>query len=150
VPSCGDCNRRKEDAPQDKSENTLHPYFHDLDDVRWLGAEVVQDAPPSVKYLVLPQDGWDDALKARANGHLDVFGLRTIYSVEAAQEMTEIRRLLRGLSKGGGKAAVRQHLLMEANSREAARKNSWRTALYFALAESDWFCSEGLLRLEPT
>jgi hypothetical protein len=44
---------------------------------------------------------------------------------------------------------VQEHLLDEATSREAATKNSWRTALYFALAESE-FCAEGFLLLSET
>lgn len=150
VPSCGDCNRRKEDVSQDASENTLHPYFHNLDGTRWLRAEVVQGTPPSVRYIVVRQVGWDDELTRRANTHLDVYGLRRLYSVEAAQEMTEIRRHLETLGAKGGKDAVREHLLYVARSREAATRNSWRTALYFALAESDWFCAEGFLLLSDT
>jgi pilus assembly protein CpaF len=38
----------------------------------------------------------------------------------------------------------------EAQTREAATKNSWRTALYFAMAESEWFCAEGFLLLSET
>ncbi len=145
VPSCSDCNRKKENAQQDDSENTLHPYFHDIDGSRWLHAEVIQNKPPAIRYVVVPQTGWSASTISRANNHLNVFGLRKAYSVDAAQEMTEIRQRLVKLRSDSGPDGVRRHLVEEARSREAAAKNSWRTALYYGLAQSDWFCSEGVL-----
>ena len=51
--------------------------------------------------------------------------------------------LLRQDFDNGGAAAVRVELEYQWESRQANRVNSWQTATYEALAESDWFCDGG-------
>ena len=44
-----------------------------------------------------------------------------------------------------GPIAVREQLLDYADSSEHVHLNSWQTALYRALASSEWYCTEGLI-----
>jgi 5-methylcytosine-specific restriction endonuclease McrA len=40
VPSCKDCNHAKQGRPNTAEEQTLHPYFDDVENDLWLSAEV--------------------------------------------------------------------------------------------------------------
>lgn len=142
VPSCSDCNVTKARHRDDDAENTLHPYFHVLDNERWLAARVVEGEPPVIEYFVDKPSKWPEALAERARTHLRVFDLYARYSVEAARELSEVAQRLLDLRGAGGVDALRSHLRGEAESRLAVRANFWRTAFYYALAESDWFVSE--------
>jgi hypothetical protein len=60
--------------------------------------------------------------------------------------MAEIRFNLGQVAKARGVEGLRAFLADQARTRALAARNSWMTALYTALAESDWFCSEGYAR----
>ena len=62
---------------------------------------------------------------------------------QAASELADISFGLMEVGQTGGGAAVRSHLHGEFASRYARDTNSWKTALYEGLYESDWFCNEG-------
>jgi len=58
VPTCSDCNRLKRDRrPHNEEDQTIHPYFDDFEDGRWLEAEVVENTPPAVRFYVQPRLG---------------------------------------------------------------------------------------------
>jgi 5-methylcytosine-specific restriction endonuclease McrA len=144
VPACGPCNHVKStDAPVSSDGQTLHPYYDDVESDSWLKAEVVQSAPAAVRFLSDPPATWDPSLSARVSNHFSTFRLGSLYSAQAAHEITNIRYHLKQLLAGNGMSAVRQHLEEQANSRADAHTNSWQTAMYAALATSDWFCAGG-------
>jgi len=144
VPSCQDCNKAKgSTVPSSPEDGTLHPYFDDIDTHRWLTAAVAETTPAAVLFNIARPAGWDDILFARVRNHFKVFNLASLYSGHAAEELANIRDYISSLHTSAGPEAVKQHLRDQADSREAARRNSWQTALYRALETSDWYCSGG-------
>ena len=144
VPACADCNKTKLAVlPGNANEETLHPYFDDIDNDRWLVAEVIQEQPAALRFFVEGPDHWNDVLQARVEGHFRTFDLGTLYSSEAADELECIRHQLRSMYNAGGIELVRTELRDRAESCQYARRNGWRTATYRALADSEWFCDGG-------
>jgi len=70
-------------------------------------------------------------------------GLGELYAAQAASEMADISYSLEEVGNTAGSAGVRAHLDAQFRSRMARDANSWRTALYEGLRDSEWFCVEG-------
>ncbi len=146
VPACLDCNKGKlAKFAQSAEEQTLHPYFDDLGNERWLVVDVLETEPPSIAFRVKPSAEWSPVLAARVRHHFKVMGLAELYAAQAASELADISFNLGELSKTGGPTSVRTHLYGEFASRYARDPNSWKTALYEGLCVSDWFCKQGHL-----
>lgn len=144
VPSCMDCNKAKLALVALTAEQqTLHPYFDDLGDERWLVADIQEATPPAIKYRVRPPAGWTPVLAERVKYHYKVMGLGVLYAAQAASELADISHALVKLGNSSGSVAVRSHLYDEFTSRQARDINSWKTALYEGLCVSNWFCTEG-------
>jgi hypothetical protein len=144
VPACSDCNKAKLAAiPRCATEVALHPYFDDIDDHRWLRAEVIASDPAALVFRVEPTAAWNDVLQRRVQHHFRAFGLAELYATEAAEELLHIRFQLQELSRLAGPHAVRSQLQDDATSCAHARPNGWRAASYEAWAASDWFCDGG-------
>ena len=144
VPACGDCNKSKlASVPANANEETLHPYFDDIDGDRWLAAEVVLARPAALRFFVEAPAHWSARLRSRVERHFQTFGLGRLYSSEAADELLNIRHQLRTMHERGGVALVQLELRERAKSCQQARRNGWRTAMYQAFADSDWFCDGG-------
>jgi hypothetical protein len=146
VPSCSDCNKAKLDRhPRTETERTLHPYFDDVRGDLWLKAQVVEQQPAALLFSAEGPPSWGSVLQSRVKTHFEVFGLRSLYGSQAAQELSSIRRYLTKLLVDGGSAEVQTYLLDQAESRRHHEVNDWRTASYAAMAASGWFCNGGLL-----
>lgn len=144
VPACSDCNKSKLDRqPADASDQTLHPYFDDVDGVSWLVAEVRESSPPAAVFLVRLPANVDATTAARLRTHFETFGLGELYAAQAGSEMVSIRFALAEAAAARGMEGVQALLAYQARTRALAARNSWVAALYTALAESVWFCSEG-------
>lgn len=144
VPSCKDCNRAKlASLPTQANEETLHPYFDDIDSDRWLFASVQTTAPASLTFFVDPPDHWDATLAARMLLHFETLGLGELYAAQGADELLNVRHQLRTIHDSGGAETVRNELLARAESARAVRINGWRVSAFEAFAESDWFCDGG-------
>ncbi|MFS2324056.1 hypothetical protein U2P60_01210 [Brucella sp. H1_1004] len=141
VPACNACNKAKLDAqPKTAEEQTLHPYFDFVDDERWLFASVVNTSPASLLFYALPPSTWPDVKRDRVMNHFRIFGLGSLYASHSGVELTLIRYALQKLASI---EVVRNELIVRMESARDAQLNSWQTAMYSALAESDWFCSGG-------
>jgi hypothetical protein len=144
VGSCGDCNKLKLAAvPSCASDALLHPYFDAASDRQWLSARVVVGPMAAVTFYVLQVAEFDASLNARIAHQFRVLGLAKLYSSQAAREMAGIRANLMRHRDSGGAAAVRLELRHQFESRQASQINSWQTATYQALSQSDWFCDGG-------
>ncbi len=144
VPSCSDCNKAKlAGFPQQASDVCLHPYYDNVDEHRWLFAEVVQSHPASLRFFVNPPQDFDNLLQTRLLNHFDRLRLGRLYAAQAAEELLNIRYLLRMVFDADGRDGVRVHLADEANSRFQGRLNGWSAAAYHAWWSNDWFCDEG-------
>ncbi|UIF88920.1 HNH endonuclease [Cupriavidus sp. UYPR2.512] len=144
VPACSDCNKRKlASAPAQAEEQTLHPYFDNLGDERWLVAAIEASTPPTVSFFVQASSEWDAVLTARVRRHFEVMGLAPLYAAQAASEMADISYALEEVGQAAGPTGIRAHLDAQFRSRHARDRNSWKTALYEGLRDSAWFCGEG-------
>ena len=151
VPSCRDCNAAKlSTVPKAIGEQTIHPYFDDVTGARWLHAIVAESDPPVILYEVRLPEGWSQVTGDRLRRHMTVFKLAAFFTLYAGEELSQIAPELEDLHGKGGPSAVRQELLTMAHNRELIHRNSWQTAMYFGVAESEWFCADGLYLLRPT
>ena len=126
-------------------EETLHPYFDDIEDELWLRAAIVQTIPSALRFFVVSPVERDPVLAERTRRHFKMFDLASLYASQGAQELQNIKHYLINLLNRAGADGVRSHLIEIGGSCEIARKNSWQTAAYNAWAESDWFCDGGFV-----
>ncbi|WP_325918568.1 HNH endonuclease [Pseudomonas frederiksbergensis] len=150
VPACSDCNKRKLAGVAARAEDqTLHPYYDDLGTERWLIAKIIPSSPPAVAFTIRPPAVWSEVLTARANHHFEVLGLPELYAAQAASEMADISYSLEELGEATGPTGIGQHLDQQFRTRFWRDRNSWRTALYEGLRDSEWFCNEGYRQIRP-
>ncbi|WP_225797783.1 hypothetical protein [Streptomyces aculeolatus] len=159
LPICSDCNFAKSDsAPTCYEEQTLHPYFDDIDEDRWLKARLITslddgsayeamplDRPASwvIEFYVDPPFSWDSRLAGRVRHHFETFNLAQLFEDQAADELPGIELSIEEVFRDGGALGVSEYMAGLARSRARLHKNSWMVALYEALAAHDWFCSGG-------
>lgn len=148
VPSCKDCNSGKlADFTTAEEKQSLHPYFdHDqYVDEQWLFAVVVQSSPVTIRFFVKVPDHWTDTSKSRVDAHFKAYELDIRYAIEAGDQLAGLRGVLARYHEINGTEAVKQHLSVEADSYFQLHKNSWQTAMFQSLANSDWYCNGGFL-----
>ena len=144
LPACTDCNKAKLAAvPKCASEQSLNPYYDNIENDVWLQAKFDAKKSLVVKFSVVKPKAWPALLAMRVRHHFSEFHLGQMYSEQAALELEDIKTRLTKLLNDCGPNDVRDHLLEEAEGRGAANKNSWRAALYRMLAANKWFCREG-------
>lgn len=142
VPACSDCNKAKLDTqPKTASTQTLHPYFDNVDEEKWLFADVIESQPASLRFYPDPPARWPTIMQERVHHHFSIFGLGALYASHSGEELTNIQYGLQRIAERGTAEQIRSELRRQAKSAEAANINSWRTAMYYALSESDWFCA---------
>jgi hypothetical protein len=146
VPSCKDCNTGKSTAVAITPEaQCLHPYYDQQHYVneQWLFAVVEHNTPANIRYFVAPPQHWDNISKARVQSHFNDFKLAGRYSKEASNQLSCLRDTLTAYIQLLGTGGVKQHLGFEAQSNFNQHRNSWQTAMFQALAASDWYCNGG-------
>ncbi|EEX36508.1 putative Restriction endonuclease [Vibrio metschnikovii] len=145
VPACSDCNRGKnEGVATDQKSQVIHPYFdHKLFNEQWLYASVKQTSPASVTFYVSPPDNWHQIDKDRVKAHFDDFKLATRFSVQVATELAPLKYELKKVYDISSKVGVRDFLNSKKDASACVHLNWWRTAMYQALASSDWYCNGG-------
>lgn len=144
IPACNNCNKLKlANAPASQSEEALHPYFDNIEDDKWLHAEVSICAPAALRFYVRSPNNWSQVLSDRVGLHFRTLCLANLYAAEAAEELLNIRHQLESIYAGSGLAGVRAELQARAESASAARLNGWRAVTFESFAVSDWFCGGG-------
>ncbi|RJG50590.1 HNH endonuclease [Motilimonas pumila] len=146
VPSCADCNKGKSAGiATSKNEQCLHPYFdqgHFIND-QWLFAEVIHSSPATISYFVQAPGHWNASDQARVNSHFDDFKLANRFSIQAGDEISNLRGELDIDFQISQQAGVEQALRKKYAGASLQHTNSWKTAMYQALAASAWYCSGG-------
>ena len=146
IPSCLDCNKEKHsDIARAEAEQCLHPYFdhqHFIDH-QWLFAGVTQTSPASICFYVEPPAHWDQVSQERVKTHFNDFKLSGRFSIEASNQLANLRYTLIQHHAQFGLYGVKNHLAIEAASHLIHHRNSWQTAMFQALAASDWYCDGG-------
>jgi hypothetical protein len=122
----------------------LHPYFDNVEDEIWLKAELIHDNPIGFKFFVTDPQNWDELKIKRVKHHFKLFELGPLYSLYAGEELTMLHSLLVNIFDKIGAQGLKSQLLDFKNSSEKVYLNSWQTAMYRALANSEWFCNEGI------
>lgn len=144
IPACSDCNHIKTaTSPLVADQETLHPYFDNIDDDVWLSAIIDEEAYPLVNFFVLPPPHWSAILSMRVCYHFRVFGLKSLYAKQAINQLAGVRHEVDWIFKHEGSAGVREHLELRAESWASHRRNYWTTALFRSLAGSEWYCAGG-------
>lgn len=144
VPSCFDCNKIKlAKLPNLSSEETLHPYYDNVENIEWLRATVIQGTPPSVRFSANPPDYIPNLLSQRIVYHFTSLELKKLYAIQAGSELRQINLILIKRFENEGALGVKSYLLEAMEARSHDNINSWQAALYRATSSSNWFCSGG-------
>jgi hypothetical protein len=145
VPSCTDCNfSKKASVAKTAGQQSIHPYFDQkLISEQWLFAEIIETSPASINFVVTPPANWTKIEKQRVKTHFSDFKLNKRYSTEAGRELGNLRDLLQYDYEFGGGIAVKNELVKRYSCSYRQNKNSWKTALYLCLSNSDWYCEGG-------
>lgn len=144
IGACADCNKAKlAFAPASAEEVFLHPYFDDAEGECWLKARVVEGPVAAVIFRTRAVASWPSALNERVRRQFRMLGLAQLYGAQAAREITAQAQLLGDIHDSRGADGVREELRRQAETREAARMNSWQALTYRTLSECDWFCDGG-------
>lgn len=144
IPACKDCNTAKIDCiPTHAEQQTIHPYYDDIDSEMWLNAKLIKSSPPIMDFFVSKPKKWSDLLGKRVENHFKTLGLSSLYASNSAVELLNINFSLENLYREVGKFAVKEYLLDSAESRRKVDLNSWQTAMYRTISESNWFCDGG-------
>lgn len=140
IPSCSDCNKDKlVDYPTTSENETLHPYYDNVESENWLKTKLLNVNPTMFEYFVSPPTEWNELLKTRIKNHFVAYNLNTLYCVHASEEFENIKLQLTNIYNSGGTLSLKAHLNDCYISRYDANKNSWQTAFYEALLFNDEF-----------
>lgn len=143
VPACYLCNFGKNDtSPLTRNEQPIHPYYdsHLLSE-QWLFADVVRGNPVSIRYFVNAPRFWQKFERERVLFHFNNFDLSRRYSLKAAEELSHLHDVIMTHKKDVNGIKLILGELAELSYGKC--KNSWRTALHQAVANSDWYCRGG-------
>ncbi len=143
VPACKDCNTIKKAAhPTSSNEETLHPYFDNIEKEQWLFAKVLEVVPVSFYFFIKAPINTDQLKFERVKFHFEQYQLNKLYKSQAASELSDISYMMKKLWEKDI-LLVEQHLKEVSYSCYANNKNSWKTAMYQALANNAWYHSNG-------
>ena len=112
VPSCSDCNKAKEHHyPVTQQDQTLHPYFDNIEQHFWLIAVVQEEVPVSLKYEVAADiPDLDNIMATRIRTHFEVLELAKLYGAYSAGELVAVGVDVRTIFPVEGLNGVRAHL----------------------------------------
>jgi len=145
VPSCKDCNFGKLDTDLDTRENeVIHPYYDDFSTEKWIVAEMIEEEPIAFEFKVQCPKEWDVIKQKRAEYHFKCFDLNDLYKPYASEEFMCCYERIKRLYKRGGKALAIENLKEEIEDRDRVRLNTWQSAMYQAVIDSNWFWDEYL------
>lgn len=144
TPACISCNKGKGFSAINADEQVLHPYYEPdlIDTSTWLYAELIETVPASIKFSVNPPTDWPPDLAIRLSNYFRDYRIAWRFGIEAASELTSQAAYLVEIDSPQER---RIHLQRMARVERRDRKNSWKAALFEALAQSEWFHNEGCL-----
>ena len=135
VPLCVDCNfNKKAKTPTCEADRFFHPYFDAVPKGTWLCARVVGDEPLTLHFQAVPPQTWAADLAERVRHHFNMLGLGRLYASQSSTEIASMNAFVSGLRRSAGAEGVRKHYEERAQSASAVDPNSWRAAMYRALA----------------
>ena len=148
IASCSECNKSKTDRiPESAEEQTLHPYFDNIDEMQWLYSDIIIGNPVSLRFFVSPPQEWSDLIKSRINKHFEILNLGALYAAHSGSELAVQKIMLGKIFERAGKDGVSQHLQDSYKSYMVIHTNSWQTAMYQSLANNEWYCDGGFVNV---
>lgn len=142
VASCRDCNTGKSTSyATTQNTQTLHPYYDDYTHEQWLFARVLQTSPVSIEFYVNAPIHWNQLDKDRVAAHFNDYELAERFSIEASNTLADLREEF--ILYNSTSIIIQQELQKKARTYYIRHKNSWETAMYQALSQSQWYCNGG-------
>jgi hypothetical protein len=144
IPACGDCNGdKKARFPKTNIDQTLHPYFDNVNNENWIKASVLKTSPVSVYFYPDPPTHWDDVLKQRAIYHFESFDLNGVFSSNANRRLQGTIKTLKN-QYDIHPDVLKSHLLDAYESNLCLGVNSFEVVLFYTLLNDDWFTTIGI------
>lgn len=142
TPACFSCNKGKGFAAINADDQVLHPYYEPqlIETTPWLYAQIIETVPASVKFIASPPPDWPPELAIRLSNYFRDFKIAWRFGLEAASELSSQAAYLVDIESPQER---RNHLARVARVERRDRKNSWKAAMFEALAQNDWFQNEG-------
>ncbi|NCF06559.1 MULTISPECIES: HNH endonuclease [Kosakonia] len=146
IPCCMECNHiKREHYPTNNKEQIINPYFDGLIEDVWLVATIKKNGrkPPVLLFKAEPNNRISASLAERIIWHFNKFKLAELYTSQSGRQLTGIAELLKREWEQGGennlKIALKEHYI----TWSTINVNSWQSAMFAALVESQWFISSG-------
>lgn len=145
IPACTKCNKGKgASLLEAKEDHVLHPYFSPskfYEDL-WLKAKIEESTPVKVRFFVDPPVSWSPDEVTLLENHFEEFGLAEKFALFVTHVVvTEIDTVDISLNRRDlSIETIQEDFKLKANNRPSI--NSPITAMYRAMSESRWFCSE--------
>jgi 5-methylcytosine-specific restriction endonuclease McrA len=145
VPACTDCNKGKGAEVLNGDNDIPHPYFEDsrIETDTWLYATVNETSPATAAFSVIVPANWPADLARRVVKYVGDLKLPQRFSIEASSELASLSDYL-GLLEVSQQ--IGSYLESFAQIERSIRRNSWKSALYEALSESNWYREGGYRR----
>ena len=145
IPACTKCNKGKgASLLTNKEDHVLHPYFssNNFYDDLWLKAEVIEEIPVQIKFVTDPPKDWSDEDIALLEAHFKSFDIADKFSMFISSELiSAIGNVHLSINRYGRSVeSIKADFKFLAGQRK--NKNSPIAAMFRALSESTWFCSE--------
>lgn len=140
LPACTQCNKGKLNSiPTQPSEQTLHPYFDNIEEYNWLECEISN--LPNIIFNFKPRRIFEEGNinNNRIFNHFKFYNLNELYKSNACTEFANIKLQITKTYNNKGTEELKDFLLEAYLSRKETDINSWQTAFYKALYESDDF-----------
>lgn len=143
VPACADCNKTKRSVRFETPESqTLHPYYDDVSDGRWLYANLDEESAV-MRFIVRAPEAWSDLKAARVASHFSLFKLDELFSLKSARDLADMTSILqRRFPKEDG-SGIADYLRELAEDYASVDINSRKRALFEAVSDSRWYCTGG-------
>lgn len=142
VASCRDCNFDKSTSyATTQNTQTLHPYYDNYTNEQWLYARVLQTSPVSIQFYVNAPVNWRQLDKDMVQAHFNNYELAERFSVEASNTLADLREGF--ILHHSTSSIIQQELQKKAMGFASRHKNSWETAMYQALSQSQWYYTGG-------
>jgi 5-methylcytosine-specific restriction endonuclease McrA len=151
IPACNKCNKGKgASLLKERKDNVLHPYFSSskfYDDL-WLKVEVIEETPVRVRFFTEAPEDWTGEDITLLENHFKDFDIADKFAKFITSHLsTAIDDVNLAINKNKRSIeAIKEDFGFKADNR--TNKNSPVTALFKALSENTWFCSEPRCHVE--
>jgi len=138
IPSCSDCNKGKHiEYPTCSEEETIHPYYDDIEETRWLYCKVITVKPFLVSYYVKTEH--PPLMNQRIINHFESFQLNKLYTIHAAEAFSNDFGQLKKLFLSGGRDELLAQINDNFESCAQVNINSWQCTYYEGLLDCEDF-----------